>query len=45
MMKYPVVSSTNDSSNIDNDIIEKIENVMEHEGKQSGFFLSMEVLC
>ena len=38
MMKYQVVSSTNDSSNIANDIVEEIGDVLEHEGKQNVFF-------
>ena len=32
MMKYQVESSTKDSSHIENDIVEEIGDVMEHEG-------------
>ena len=44
MMKYRVVSSINDSSNIENNIVEEIGDVIEHEGKQKVFFFSVKVL-
>ena len=43
MMKYQVESSTNDSPDIENDIVEEIGDVMEHEDKQNVFFSFTEI--